>query len=84
MKNLKSLENLIGRYTEGKVVAIEDVPNFCNSLLITVENQEVGQVLVDNNDNIVNVGLKVNSNLVNEKVTEDPELESYTGVSIYE
>lgn len=84
MKNLKSLENLIERYTEGKVVAIEDVPNFCNSLLITVENQEVGQVLVDNNDNIVNVGLKVNSNLVNEKVTEDPELESYTGVNIYE
>lgn len=84
MKNLKSLENLIERYTEGKVVAIEDVPNFCNSLLITVENQEVGQVLVDNNDNIVNVGLKVNSNLVNEKVTEDPELESYTGINIYE
>lgn len=84
MKNLKSLENLIGRYTEGKVVAIEDVPNFCNSLLITVENQEVGQVLVDNDDNIVNVGLKVNSSLVNEKVTEDPELESYTGVNIYE
>lgn len=84
MKNLKSLENLIGRYTEGKVVAIEDVPNFCNSLMITVENQEVGQVLVDNNDNIVNVGLKVNSSLVNEKVTEDPELESYTGVNIYE
>ena len=83
MKNLKSLENLIGRYTEGKVVAIEDVPNFCNSLSITVENQEVGQVLVDNDDNIVNVGLKVNSNLVNEKVTEDPELESYTGVNIY-
>ena len=84
MKNLKSLENLIGRYTEGKVVAIEDVPNFCNSLLITVENQEVGQVLVDNNDNIINVGLTVNSGLVNEKVAEDPELESYTGVSIYE
>lgn len=84
MRNLKSLENLIGRYTEGKVVAIEDVPNFCNSLLITVENQEVGQVLIDNNDNIVNVGLKVNSNLINEKVTEDPELESYTGVNIYE
>lgn len=84
MKNLKSLENLIERYTEGKVVAIEDVPNFCNSLLITVENQEVGQVLVDNDDNIVNVGLKVNSSLVNEKVTEDPELESYTGVNIYE
>lgn len=83
MENLKGLENLIGRYTEGKVVTIEDVPNFCNSLLITVENQEVGQVLVDNNDNIVNVGLKVNSNLVNEKVTEDPELESYTGVNIY-
>lgn len=84
MRNLKGLENLIERYTEGKAVAIEDVPNFCNSLLITVENQEVGQVLVDNNDNIVNVGLKVNSNLVNEKVTEDPELESYTGVNIYE
>lgn len=84
MKNLKSLENLIERYTEGKVVTIEDVPNFCNSLLITVENQEVGQVLVDNDDNIVNVGLKVNSSLVNEKVTEDPELESYTGVNIYE
>lgn len=84
MRKLKDLENLIGRYTEGKVVTIEDVPNFCNSLLITVENQEVGQVLVDNNDNIVNVGLKVNSNLVNEKVTEDPELESYTGVNIYE
>ena len=84
MKNLKGLENLIERYTEGKVVAIEDVPNFCNSLLITVENQEVGQVLVDNNDNIVDVGLKVNSSLVNEKVTEDPELENYTGVNIYE
>lgn len=84
MRNLKSLENLIGRYTEGKVVAIEDVPNFCNSLSITVENQEIGQVLVDNNDNIVNVGLKVNSNLINEKVTEDPELENYTGVNIYE
>lgn len=84
MKNLKGLETLIGRYTEGKAVAIEDVPNFCNSLLITVENQEVGQVLVDNNDNIVNVGLKVNSNLINEKVAEDPELESYTGVNIYE
>lgn len=84
MENLKGLENLIGRYTEGKVVTIEDVPNFCNSLLITIENQEVGQVLVDNNDNIVNVGLKVNSNLVNEKVTEDPELESYTGANIYE
>ena len=84
MKNLKSLENLIGRYTEGKVVTIEDVPNFCNSLSITVENQEVGQVLVDNNDNIVNVGLKVNSSLVNEKVTEDPELENYTGINIYE
>lgn len=84
MRNLKGLENLIGRYTEGKTVTIEDVPNFCNSLLITVENQEVGQVLVDNNDNIVNVGLKVNSNLVNEKVAEDPELENYTGVNIYE
>lgn len=84
MKNLKSLENLIGRYTEGKTVVIEDVPNFCNSLLITVENQEVGQVLVDNNDNIVNVGLKVNGNWVNEKVIEDPELESYTGINIYE
>lgn len=84
MKNLKSLENLIGRYTEGKAVTIEDVPNFCNSLLITVENQEVGQVLVDNNDNIVNVGFKVNGNWVNEKVIEDPELESYTGVNIYE
>lgn len=84
MKNLKGLETLIGRYTEGKVVTIEDVPNFCNSLSITVENQEVGQVLVDNNDNIVNVGLKVNGNLVNEKVAEDPELESYTGVNIYE
>lgn len=84
MENLKGLENLIERYTEGKVVTIEDVPNFCNSLLITVENQEVGQVLIDNNDNIVNVGLKVNSNLINEKVTEDPELESYTGVNIYE
>ncbi len=83
MRNLKSLENLIGRYTEGKAVAIEDVPNFCNSLLITVENQEVGQVLIDNNDNIVNVGLKVNSSLVNEKVTEDPELENYTGINIY-
>lgn len=84
MRNLKGLENLIERYTEGKAVAIEDVPNFCNSLLITVENQEVGQVLIDNDDNIVNVGLKVNSNLVNEKVTEDPELESYTGANIYE
>lgn len=84
MRNLKGLENLIGRYTEGKVVAIEDVPNFCNSLSITVENQEVGQVLVDNDDNIVNVGLKVNSSLINEKVAEDPELESYTGVNIYE
>lgn len=84
MKNLKSLENLIERYTEGKVVTIEDVPNFCNSLSITVENQEVGQVLIDNNDNIVNVGLKVNSNLINEKVTEDPELESYAGTNIYE
>ena len=84
MRNLKGLENLIGRYTEGKVVTIEDVPNFCNSLSITVENQEVGQVLVDNNDNIVNVGLKVNSNLINEKVTEDPELESYAGTNIYE
>ena len=84
MKNLKSLENLIGRYTEGKVVTIEDVPNFCNSLMITVENQEVGQVFIDNNDNIVNVCLKINSSLVNEKVTEDPELESYTGVNIYE
>lgn len=84
MKNLKSLENLIERYTEGKVVTIEDVPNFCNSLSITVENQEVGQVLVDNNDNIVNVGLKVNSNLINEKVTEDPELENYAGTNIYE
>lgn len=84
MRNLKSLENLIERYTEGKVVAIEDVPNFCNSLLITVENQEVGQVLVDNNDNIVNVGLKVNGNWINEKVIEDPELEHYTGVNIYE
>ena len=84
MRNLKGLENLIGKYTEGKVVAIEDVPNFCNSLLITVENQEVGQVLVDNNDNIVSVGLKVNGNLVNEKVTQDPELESYTGINIYE
>ena len=83
MRNLKSLENLIGRYTEGKVVAIEDVPNFCNSLIISIENQEVGQVLVDNNDNIINVDLKVNSNLVNEKVTEDPELESYTGINIY-
>lgn len=84
MRNLKGLESLIERYTEGKEVTIEDVPNFCNSLMISVENQEVGQVLVDNNDNIVNVGLKVNSNLVNEKVTEDPELESYTGVNIYE
>lgn len=84
MRNLKGLENLIEKYTEGKAVAIEDVPNFCNSLSITVENQEVGQVLVDNNDNIVTVGLKVNGNLVNEKVTEDPELESYTGVNIYE
>lgn len=84
MRNLKGLENLIERYTEGKAVAIEDVPNFCNSLLITVENQEVGQVLIDNDDNIVNVGLTVNSNLVNEKVAEDPELESYTGVNIYE
>lgn len=84
MRNLKGLENLIGRYTEGKVVVIEDVPNFCNSLLITVENQEVGQVLVDNNDNIVNVGLKVNGNWINEKVIEDPELERYTGVNIYE
>ena len=84
MENLKGLENLIERYTEGKVVTIEDVPNFCNSLLITVENQEVGQVLIDNNDNIVNVGLKVNSSLVNEKVTEDPELENYTGINIYE
>lgn len=84
MRNLKSLENLIGRYTEGKVVAIEDIPNFCNSLLITVENQEVGQVLIDNNDNIVNVGLTVNSSLVNEKVTEDPKLESYIGANIYE
>ena len=84
MRNLKGLENLIGRYTEGKAVAIEDVPNFCNSLSITVENQEVGQVLIDNNDNIVNVGLKVNSNLINEKVTEDPELESYAGTNIYE
>lgn len=84
MRNLKGLENLIERYTEGKTVAIEDVPNFCNSLLITVENQEVGQVLIDNDDNIVNVGLTVNSNLVNEKVAEDPELESYTGVNIYE
>ena len=84
MRNLKGLENLIGKYTEGKVVTIEDVPNFCNSLLITVENQEVGQVLVDNNDNIVNVGLKVNSSLVNEKVTNDPELENYTGANIYE
>ena len=84
MRNLKSLENLIGRYTEGKAVVIEDVPNFCNFLSITVENQEVGQVLVDNNDNIVNVGLKVNGNLVNEKVAEDPELESYTGINIYE
>lgn len=83
MRNLKGLENLIGRYTEGKAVTIEDVPNFCNSLLITVENQEVGQVLVDNNDNIVNVDLRVNSNLINEKATEDPELESYTGVNIY-
>ena len=83
MKNLKGLENLIGRYTEGKVVTIEDVPNFCNSLMITVENQEVGQVLIDNNDNIVNVGLTVNSSLVNEKVAEDPELENYTGVNIY-
>lgn len=84
MRNLKGLENLIERYTEGKAVAIEDVPNFCNSLLITVENQEVGQVLIDNDDNIVNVGLTVNSNLVNEKVAEDPELKSYTGVNIYE
>lgn len=84
MRNLKGLENLIERYTEGKAVAIEDVPNFCNSLLITVENQEVGQVLIDNDDNIVNVGLTVNSNLVNEKIAEDPELESYTGVNIYE
>lgn len=84
MRNLKGLENLIGRYTEGKVVVIEDVPSFCNSLMITVENQEVGQILIDNNDNIVNVGLKVNGNLVNEKVTEDPELENYTGVNIYE
>lgn len=84
MRNLKSLESLIGRYTEDKEVTIEDVPNFCNSLMITVENQEVGQVLIDNNDNIVNVGLKINSNLVNEKVTEDPELERYTGVNIYE
>lgn len=84
MENLKGLENLIERYTEGKAVTIEDVPNFCNSLLITVENQEVGQVLIDNDDNIVNVGLTVNSNLVNEKVAEDPELESYTGVNIYE
>lgn len=84
MRNLKGLENLIERYTEGKAVTIEDVPNFCNSLLITVENQEVGQVLIDNDDNIVNVGLTVNSNLVNEKVAEDPELESYTGVNIYE
>ena len=84
MRNLKSLESLIEKYTEGKEVIIEDVPNFCNSLMITVENQEVGQVLVDNNDNIVNVGLKVNGNLVNEKVTEDPELESYTGTNIYE
>lgn len=83
MRNLKGLENLIGKYTEGKAVTIEDVPNFCNSLLITVENQEVGQVLVDNNDNIVTVGFKVNGNLVNEKVTEDPELENYTGVNIY-
>ncbi len=84
MRNLKSLESLIERYTEGKEVVIEDVPNFCNSLIISVENQEVGQVFVDNNDNIVNVDLKVNSNVVNEKVTEDPELESYTGVNIYE
>ena len=84
MRNLKGLESLIERYTEGKEVVIEDVPNFCNSLMITVENQEVGQVLVDNNDNVVNVDFKVNSNLVNEKVTEDPELENYTGVNIYE
>ena len=84
MRNLKSLESLIEKYTEGKEVVIEDVPNFCNSLMITVENQEVGQVLVDNNDNIVNVGLKINSSLVNEKATEDPELERYTGVNIYE
>lgn len=84
MRNLKGLESLIERYTEGKEVVIEDVPNFCNSLMISVENQEVGQVLVDNDDNIINVDLKVNSNVVNEKVTEDPELESYTGVNIYE
>lgn len=84
MSNLKGLENFIGKYTEGKEVVIEDVPNFCNSLLITVENQEVGQVFIDNNDNIINVGIKVDGNLINEKVVEDPELESFTGINIYE
>lgn len=84
MSNLKGLENLIGKYTEGKEVVIEDVPNFCNSLLITVENQEVGQVFIDNNDNIINVGIKADGNLINEKVVEDPELESFTGINIYE
>lgn len=84
MSNLKGLKNFIGKYTEGKEVVIEDVPNFCNSLLITVENQEVGQVFIDNNDNIINVGIKVDGNLINEKVVEDPELESFTGINIYE
>ena len=86
MNTIAEIKNAINLFNNTNAEClIEDIPNFCNSLLVTIGNTEVAQILIDNDNKITNIGFKQSElgkdGILNEKILSY-DFEKFNGCEI--
>ena len=71
MKTIQEIQKAINQFNNtNDECVVEDVPSFCNTLLVTIGNTEVAQIFINNNNEILNIDFKSEELGIDKKLNE--------------
>ena len=71
MKTIQKIQKAINQFNNtNDECVVEDVPSFCNTLLVTIGNTEVAQIFINNNNEVLNIDFKSEELGIDKKLNE--------------
>ena len=71
MKTIQKIQKAINQFNNtSDECVVEDVPSFCNTLLVTIGNTEVAQIFINNNNEVLNIDFKSEELGIDKKLNE--------------
>ena len=71
MKTIQEIQKAINQFNNtSDECVVEDVPSFCNTLLVTIGNTEVAQIFINNKNEVLNIYFKSEELGIDKKLNE--------------